>query len=346
MNQLLSAAPPRRRLEVIWWIASALLAIAGIAYVVRRGDLRESLLALGAVSGWLLAVSILMAGAALVARAIRWHLLMRPSQPVRFLQVLLGLLGAQTINAVAPLRVGDLARPYLLGGETSRMFALTTVVVEKWIDLFVVVGLTAILLVAGAVPGLSWPAVIRGIVILTIGVGAALGLTALVGVVRHRASTLSSSPWVRRVVKGLEAVPAGLRTLRHGGNIGAVVFWTAVVWGCTYAAVWTAMRSVSSAIPDAAVMTVLVLQYLGAPIPSPARLGTHQAITVAGLSLFHVSGQVALTGAIVLYLSVVFVPLLAGAGALWIIVHRFGANRVMVSSTPRDVEHVVKASTQ
>jgi len=139
------------RIALDWriWLGVA-LPVAAIAYTVHDVDLREVAAHIGDANPWLVLAMVPMHVAALWLRALRWRWLARslsrdplPLGPL-FRATALGFMA---IN-VLPFRLGELARPWLLGRETEvrGSAALGTLVLERAIDFTAVSVLGGILL--------------------------------------------------------------------------------------------------------------------------------------------------------------------------------------------------------
>jgi hypothetical protein len=138
------------RVALDWrvWLG-ILVPVAAIAYTVHDVDLRQVAAHIGDANPWFVLLMVPMHVLGLWLRAVRWRWLARSLAPE---PLPLGALfratalGFMAIN-VLPFRLGELARPWLLGRETSvrGSAALGTLVLERAIDF------TAVALMGGAV---------------------------------------------------------------------------------------------------------------------------------------------------------------------------------------------------
>jgi uncharacterized protein (TIRG00374 family) len=130
------------------WVG-VLLPIAAIAFTLRGVDVRQVVAHIGDANPWLVLAMVPLHVLALYLRALRWRWLARSLSerplPIRPLFRATAL-GFMAIN-VLPLRLGELARPWLLGRETEvrGSAALGTLVLERAIDF------TAVALMGGIV---------------------------------------------------------------------------------------------------------------------------------------------------------------------------------------------------
>src|SRR5262245_31465461 len=119
-----------------------LLVTAGIVWVgLSRIDLSQTVAAFAVVR-----IGFVVAGSALIVAviaifAVRWRMLLpnRPDVPVRF--VFCSLMIGYMVNAIIPVRLGDLVRAYLLGRRHGIAVSttLSTVVVERLFDVLAIV---------------------------------------------------------------------------------------------------------------------------------------------------------------------------------------------------------------
>src|SRR5262245_43554297 len=119
-----------------------LLVTGGIIWLgLTRIDLSQTIAAFAAVRvGFVFAAGALVV-AAIAIFAVRWRVLLptSPSVPLRF--VFCYLMIGYMMNAIIPLRLGDLVRAYLLGRRHGIAVSttLSTVVVERIFDVIAIV---------------------------------------------------------------------------------------------------------------------------------------------------------------------------------------------------------------
>src|ERR671930_1633073 len=145
------------------------VSILALALVFRSVDSQQTLDILrGAAPGWILVLAVFFA-LDLAIRSLRWRRLLAPIQDVPIQRTMAYLLIGYLANNVLPARLGELVRCHYLGDREgiSRATALGTVVVERVVDIAVVVAIAA-----GAILVLS----VRGMVASAVLVGLAIGL--------------------------------------------------------------------------------------------------------------------------------------------------------------------------
>lgn len=267
------------------------LAVAGIEWprvgeAVQRADWRYLLPAGLALLGFLL------------ARSVRWRVLLGSQVGLgqAFWVTNIGYL----VSNVLPFRLGDPARAVAigLGGKVKVSAALSTVVVERVLDM-----LTVVLLLAVTAPFVSTAGWIRRAGLL----GGVLGLlimALLVVLARRPAWGMSAAGWV------LERVPAinkgrwlewfqglmdGLGALRSVQRTAAVMAWSVAVWALTVGHYLAMLRAFIArpSVVEASFLTSAT--GLGMALPSsPGAVGVFHSVARYALELpFGVAAETA-----------------------------------------------------
>jgi uncharacterized protein (TIRG00374 family) len=156
-NEQSGLIEPQEKPRWPWWriIIGVLLSLGGIWLVTRQVSWSELVAATASADiGWVIFGFIVIVFTSAV-KAWRWRFIFYPPQNMppykaTFWATYLG----QFINNT-PIRVGELARAYTLSNETnvSTAQAIGTVVVEKSLDLLMMVFTLAVLLAYGLLPG-------------------------------------------------------------------------------------------------------------------------------------------------------------------------------------------------
>jgi uncharacterized protein (TIRG00374 family) len=229
-------------------------------------------------------------------RTWRWGILLEPVAKLSFAR----LNGASAVGFMAlvilPFRLGEFARPYLVAdGRTVRVSAaLSSVVVERVVDgLFTALLLVSVLLaVPEGTPGLR---LLRIAGYCAFGAFAALLAFLVVGY-RNRAMAVSvverslglASPRLATRAAGMvDAFIHGLRVVPSRRKVAlffalTLAYWGVNAWGMAVLARGFGIRF--GAVEAIAVLGALVV---GVMIPAgPGMVGTFQAATIVGLSLF------------------------------------------------------------
>ncbi len=302
------------------------LALSGAAtyLAVRAIDPDQVHHVLGAANPAWMTLALASVVATVGAKAARWRALYpgaggRPRLRALIMALLIGMMA----NLLVPARVGELARIYVverLEGQ-SKALSLSTIVIEKWVDLVML-----LLAFAGLLLFLSWPAWLvawgRGLAwlagALTAALIGALFLLNQMHPLAERAASLLPARWGDRIMDGWRAVQMGLAALRSAPQMGALLSWTLLVWLLSVGTNWLLLRALALPPSLLIALTLLVILQAGSALPSsPAKIGVFHYLTMLGLGLFHIPQDAALAFAVWLHLVVVI--LLIGLGILCLI---------------------------
>jgi glycosyltransferase 2 family protein len=309
-------------------LLASLLIAGGFVWLLARGGLPlvPSWDALHQFPIWSVAAFVALQIGALVLRTYRWVYLLRPIAPrLKSWRVLgIGFVGCSAIF-LAPLRMGEIVRPYLIAqdGEITFMQAAGTVFAERVIDgvMLMVLACTAMSLAPTVSPlptslgNLPLPLVtVRAAVYsATFGfVGLFLAMVAfyaareharrathwLIGLVSKRAANWAADT--------LSRIADGLRFLPSRSNLVSFLGMSAVYWAFTVLAQWVLMLGGGLPATFAQACTVVGILGLGAIVPAgPGLFGAYQIAGFSALALFYPLDQVRTTGAAMIFIAYV-----------------------------------------
>lgn len=320
-----SAGPRGRWRGARRWLGLALgLAISVVALLlaVRNVHLAEVARALAmADAGWL-AIGVALTAAGLGMRALRWMWLFDPQRPP-WLPTFDALSVGYLVNNVVPARAGDLMRVYLIGewAATPRAQALATVMVERVMDLAVIVLLLGSLLPwlhlpAWAARGGQGAALAVGGALLLLGIAARYTETAawLVERALRRFRRLGAARWAGLVREW--GVRLRLMGTWHPGL--TMAGWSIVVWGVGGLSYYAILRAFGLALGAAPVVFLVCVEALGMTVPSsPGNVGVFEYVGVQALALWGVEPATALAATLVLHAVAYLVLTGAGLWSLW-----------------------------
>jgi len=245
---------------------------------------------------------------AMVARGGAWHVLSgRLIRPARAFWVLnVGYL----VNAILPLRLGDLARALLAGspraGETSTITAssaLSSVVLERVLDLvctFVLV-MIALPVVAGQAWGgrtIAWTTAVAILGVSTVLIAGLLRAPLVRWLSARAPAGTPAARWVERIERFLRGLEA-LRDWRIALPALLLLIFTWFIWLLEYTVLLRAF------VPQATLadgLIALVGSALGMMIPSsPGGLGVYEAAVVGALAVVGIEPETALAYAITVH---------------------------------------------
>ena len=244
--------------------------------------------------GLFLAFTVLMHS----CRIARWFFLIRPFVEVSRGEVFrIGAIGLMFVM-ILPLRLGELARPFLLNRQKAVPFSsgLASIMVERVADGMFMCGVffgTTVLLSDYNVP--SWVDEAAYFALLLFGgIAVALVFSLIANSWVKKSVRLILEPISRgfadKVTDLLDAFVLGLQALPNARSFMIFLTWTTLTWFFDGLAFYFAMRAFGWDLPLTAGFTVLCVLIVGIMIPAgPGHLGTFQAALLAGLAIFGVS---------------------------------------------------------
>jgi glycosyltransferase 2 family protein len=310
----------------------SLLIAGGFAWAMRRGGVPfVPPNAWGGLAWWGLPAYIALLGAAVFLRTSRWYYLLEPLSPrLRRWRVFgVGLLGFSAVF-FAPLRLGEMVRPYTLSqdGDVTFVEALGTVAAERIIDGLVMVCLTALALAAstplvpaathlGALPipvSLVPGAIVAAFITFVSGFAAMVVfyfardtarriVSKILGVVSLRLALFCSNV-VERLAESLAFLPSWQR-------VGPFLRETVLYWLAMAAAQYSLMRAVGLDATLAQAMVLVGVGSLGSLLPAgPGFFGAFQVSTYTALAMYHHETAVLGAGAVFVFFSYLGVVLI------------------------------------
>lgn len=248
---------------------------------------------------WFLLPAVLVILGCSYARARRWKLLIGPAERISITRLFHIVNIGYLFNNLLPAKVGELVRAYLVGRSIKGGFAkaLSTLIVERLLDVLCVVILLVILIPFVALP--AW-ATRAGLVF---GAIAILGMTMLVVLARFGERGLN---WLwgflgrlpligkPRVRGWLANLIAGLKPLTELRLVPGIALWSVVLWfgyallNYTLLAAFRMTGSVSFALSSFA----LCATGFGMIVPSsPGAMGVFEGAVVLAFGLYGVDSS-------------------------------------------------------
>ena len=304
---------------LLWWALHD-VSLREVWHEIRSARLR-----------WLMAAA---AGATLTfpLRTIRWRYLLRDQGAV----LPVGPLWHATAigfmaNNLLPARAGEVARAYAARSLTGVRFttALASVAVERVFDGLFLVGLLVVGFLAG---GFTTAATVQGMPLSRIALGGAVLFGSVfvvaVAVVWQPALTrrlahaalqrLLPARWADRMLGMVDGILDGLSALRAPGRLGAVLFWSLILWLTNAASFALAFVAFGLSLPWGTALVLQGLLAFGVAVPStPGFFGVFEGVTRASLALYGVAASSAVSLAIGYHITG-FLPItLLGLWSLW-----------------------------
>ncbi len=262
------------------------------------------------------AIVLVLAGTAF--KTLRWQVLFFPQRvPLARLWSIFCI--GQMLNTLLPARAGEVGRLYYVGEVegTSRSQALSTIVVEKMVDLIMLA--LAYLLVAAwlATTSIVLPDWLHaaGTVVLPLA-GLALGGLLVLAYFGRPAwqsvrRVLAPLPpaWRERVEAAVERAMVGFEALRHPPTSLRVWLWSLLAWIFSVATNVLVFRAFEIDLGWSAALLLVVVLMSGVAVPPlPGNLGVFPYLCQLTLSLFGVPAETGLVYGLVLQ-AVAYLPL-------------------------------------
>ena len=270
-----------------------------------------------ATPGWLTIVAGFLL-IDLVVRAARWRRLLAPVQDVSFGATFAYLLIGYLANNVLPARLGELVRSHYLGDREgmSRATALGTVVVERIVDVAVVVAIAAAAILVLSVRGIVASAVLIGVAIvglLIVGLGIGVAAHRIPGAARI-AAYADRWPRVRELATRLQQ---GLAVAGDARTLSAALALSAVAWGATLLAFAAGGQAVGIELTIGQAGLLASGTALASAIPSgPASLGTFELAAVRIAGALGVAAEPAFALALLVHAAILVITSVGGVIAL------------------------------
>lgn len=320
----LGAETPSMRSPATWLrLALGLLVSAGAIVVVAwRADLADVRAAMSGLRYEWLLPAILLSFATIPLRTLRWQRLFHP-QHVPFGRVLGILTIGQAISALAPFRLGDLARVYLLGEleHRGKAWTLATIALERLLDILTLVLILFLLVPFAPVPAWARQSALLGMALSVV----MLGAMAVAWRFRERAlarrwpSLPVGEALVARVRALIGATVDGLAVLSAPRALGQAALSSLLIWLLSGLVLWTVMPAFGIPASLSTALLVLVVSAVAIAIPlAPGAVGVYHAAVVEALVLTtDVPPATATSYAIVTHLLLFGPPVICGLCSVW-----------------------------
>ena len=274
---------------------------------------------------WIVGV-VVFSIASYTTRSLRWKRMMRPAG-TSFMTCARVLMTSLAANNILPLRIGDIMRVFTYAPElgASPSFILSTVILEKLLDIFVLAVLFIATMASSVSPHLRMAAR------LAVGVSA-LGILVLLLGARSLAEPLSRLfarfPQQKVLVKLEHWILLALDCIRQIGLMGTLflLIETVLVWTFEGIIYLSAMKLIGLGSNPLGPWNCVAFVNLSFLIPSsPGGIGPFEAAAQKSLSTHGTHpGAAALFG---LALHVWMLITITGIGGAWFLYHRYRAGQ-------------------
>jgi uncharacterized protein (TIRG00374 family) len=297
------------------------VSVLAILLIVREVDLRAVGTALSRLSAGYLLLGLLSVTINTLAKTLRWRVLLgHAGRDVHFSRLLIALLTGQMLNALLPVRVGELSRSVDIGTRgapgAGTSFVFGTIVLEKIIDVvclaFVCVCVLLLIPLPGWIGQSMIPTAVAAMLSFAIVVALAVRVDWITQILMRFATRLPERwhiPVITRLMTGLDS----LRVLKHTPDRFRIVLWSVVAWVSAVTTNYVVLLAFDVHVPMIAAGLLLVLLLVGVSIPAlPGGIGLFEYLCIVGLGLFAVDSAVALTYGVVLHAIILLPMILVG----------------------------------
>ena len=265
--------------------------------VVRKIDLPRMVETVRTIKWWYFVLSLVFFLFTIYSRALRWRYLLATKPPIPvpalFSATSIGLL----INNVLPIRMGDIARAYLIGKKAavSGITAFATLAVERIMDILCLLSILAFYLLfsaGGQVQVAHRQLGALGLTFLVVLTAGILGV--YLAYVYHRPlENLLHLAFGRRFPRLAEKMLdlfsktlAGFTAVRDAHQLLRVILFTFCLWLAGATSYFYLMEAFSFPLRFTSGLLVLVFVTFGVAFPSaPGYVGTFHAFCILGLSV-------------------------------------------------------------
>lgn len=316
--------PTAARQQLPWLriLISLALSLFGLWFVTRGVDLSEVPVAIAGSKLHFVLLALAIIVFTMAAKAWRWRLMFAPIEEApQFGQAFWALALGQFINTAVPfLRLGEIARVYDLGerAQQSKARALGTLLVEKVLDLIMLIITLAVLIPFLVIPGFvsqsGYVMAIAGGVALLILIGLALRNDLAIRLARIVLSPLPEK-LNKRIMDIVVAGLHGLAALRSGRLLFLLLLSSAIVAILAVLTPWVLFLALDVPLGLVAAAAIHVVLTVGTLPPStPARVGVFEFLVAFMLHFFDIENSALILAYTIVYHLVVVIPQLTLGG--------------------------------
>lgn len=303
--------------KAVTWIG-LLISLVAVVWLVRAYEWSSVWPALlDARWGWLVVSPVLLLSNFAV-RTARWRRLFPLDFRPPFASTFTAMMAGYLFNNILPARAGELVRVHMIGkrAQLPRSTALGTVVLERTLDLVVLLALLVFVMIIQPLPG--WAAYASKVVTALAFVALAAILTLAFLGERIIALVLPwlgflSSQLTQRLDISARAFVGGISALLHVSHLAYFLAVTAVAWVLELLLVYMLAQAFRIDLGLVNLLFVMLVIALGAMVPSsPGYIGTFEVFGTSALALLGISGGAALGFVLTLHMVVLLGSSLTG----------------------------------
>ena len=264
----------------------------------------------------LLLLSIVLQAVTYTLRALRWMVLLEPVGKVRFGNAIRATVVGFAANTLLPARAGEVLRPYLLARREGlrATAAFATIIVERFLDLAMVVLLFGVFVVAADAATLEADPTLFAAVRTAGMAAAAVAVAVLVvfavlaghperlGALTDRVTRALPARIGSALVHAVQAFAEGLAVMRRPALVAKAFALSVPLWLSIAATIWLVARAFHITMPLTGTFLIVALLTVGVAVPTPGAVGGfHYAFRVGTTVFYGVPNERAVGAAIVLH---------------------------------------------
>jgi hypothetical protein len=280
-------------LSILGFVISAVL----LVFSLKGVEGKEIWLTLKKADPFLLFVPLLFIFSAVTVCSFRWSRVAGNGTRVRdtFISLLIGLF----VNNVLPMRIGELARGYVLSKKTGATFtyAFSTVLIDRFFDLTGLLLLTFVFFPSQSLPPHVSQAIrlLVGLLIVCIGFIILLSQERIANHISSRLIRFEAS-FLKKFAHRIMEIQENLKRIGSPLTILLLIALSFFTWFSMAVALYFVTRALGVNVPPACIPFVCAMLNMGLTIPSsPGYVGVYQYLLVYLLSIFGVPKTEAFT---------------------------------------------------
>lgn len=240
--------------------------------------------------------------ASLFCRAYLWKNILSFEKDVRYRHSFEALLIGYMGNNVLPFRMGEAMRAYAMGRkeQISRTLAFASVILERLIDLFVLLlFFVCLVFLMTLAKWVVWSGILVSLfLLLTVLILYMLASNFLELPSKLYRTLIRFVPgrWVGTIERIAGSFVKGIKLIRNPAQAARLVFLSLVAWTLWTAILYFGLKALHLDLPITATLLLTVVVHIGVMIPSsPGFIGVFQYLCIVSLSFFNVQKEIALT---------------------------------------------------
>ncbi len=301
--------------KVLTGVAVYLIAAAALVWVFHDAQWARMAKDMAALNWWWVALGVLFDVLSYVSQGFRWRLLLEPLGRVGTLRATQAVYAGLFINEVLPMRIGEIARGYLVSRWLAKPFTavLPSMAMERLFEgLWLAAGIGVTAVFVPLPRDLARAGDVFGLVVLVLAGGVLFIMLRKKSVPPAEETARESGAGIGgRLRTLLGTLEGGLRSIGLSRSSLTAFFASLLLFVFQAFSFWFVMKAYGLALSFWVGAAIFLIIHFGTALPNaPANVGTYQLFCVLGLTLFGVDKTAAAGFSIVVFV-VLTLPLWA-----------------------------------